>query len=556
MGGQHWRATVLSALALGTLRTAHAAYSLDIEPWTSAHEDGRPVVKRGTIVESVTQKAILYAANISVGTPPQTQLVQVAINSADTLILASNSSYCRAVYSSNCTVSGSFTANDSSTYQYLDSSFTTTYTNGLSAAGDYFVDTVSIGNGTLSQQQLAVAYDTNRAYGVLGLGFAAQEVQALKSGRQYSNVPASMANAGIINSIAYSLWLNSYAAGTGTLLFGGVDLDKFEGNLMTIPLLSRPANSSDVLIPFSGISLAGKDIISNASLTASLDAGSTFTYIPDDAAKEIWAMTGAQHVDGAGVAEIDCSQINNETTFEYTLSGWVKLTVPMSHLVYHFNSTTCLFGITTINDSHFGTDTQLDAILGLTFLVNAYVVYDLSNQEVSLALSKYNVTTSNIVDIQNGVDGVPGAIRTSSAAASTSSASGSGGLSAGASAGIGVGAAAVAILLALGAFLLWRRKRKARKATEEPKSEELADTQVTPADEKKEDVKAPLERRATEMDAEGNEVVEAPDHLSGQHVMHETDGSNRYEVPGSLPVELEGGTPVELEGSAPFKHKR
>lgn len=555
---QHWRVLVPTALTLAALPVTHAAFSLDIQPWSTIHEDAGDIFKRGTIIETLTQKQILYAANISVGTPPQSQLVQLAVNSADTLILASNSTYCRAVYAANCTAVGSYTANTSSTYEYLDSDFTTSYTNGLSASGDYITETLTIGNGTLTGQQLAVAYDTNRAYGLLGLGFAAQEAQALRTGRQYSNVPEAMADAGFINSNAYSLWLNSYEAGSGSILFGGIDTDKFEGDLMTVPLLTRSANSSDLLLPLSGVSLNSTKLMSGADVTASLDAGSTFMYLPDNVAQHIFNLTGAQHVDGAGVAEIDCDQKGNDTMLEFTISDWVNLNISISNLVFRFNASTCLFGITTINDSVQDRGTKLDAILGLTFLINAYVVYDLSNQEISLAPAKFNVTTSNIVEIQNGVNGVPGAIRTSGASSSgaatnTASSSNSTGLSAGASAGIGVGAAAVAILIALGAFFLWRRKRKSRKAMQGAAEERIAEA---PAEAKHEDDKPPSDAQYGAMEAEGNELVEAPDHLAGQHILVETDGRGRVEAPGEVPAELEGGTPIELEGSGPLKEKK
>jgi len=48
-------------------------------------------------------------------------------------------------------------------------------------------------------------------------------------------------------------------------------------------------------------------------------------------------------------------------------------------------------------------------VLGDTFLRSAYVVYDLSNNEISLAQTNFNATKSNVMEIQSGSAGVPNA---------------------------------------------------------------------------------------------------------------------------------------------------
>jgi hypothetical protein len=48
-------------------------------------------------------------------------------------------------------------------------------------------------------------------------------------------------------------------------------------------------------------------------------------------------------------------------------------------------------------------------VLGDTFLRSAYVVYDLENNEISIAQTNFNATTENIQEIQKGADGVPNA---------------------------------------------------------------------------------------------------------------------------------------------------
>jgi Eukaryotic aspartyl protease len=51
-------------------------------------------MKRATILETLDNEILLYAANISVGTPPQSFTVQIDTGSSDTYIMASTASAC------------------------------------------------------------------------------------------------------------------------------------------------------------------------------------------------------------------------------------------------------------------------------------------------------------------------------------------------------------------------------------------------------------------------------------------------------------------------------
>ena len=57
-------------------------------------------------------------------------------------------------------------------------------------------------------------------------------------------------------------------------------------------------------------------------------------------------------------------------------------------------------------------------MLGDTFLRSAYVVYDLSNNEISLAQTNFNATKSNVMEIQSGTAGVPDATGVANAVSS------------------------------------------------------------------------------------------------------------------------------------------
>ena len=57
-------------------------------------------------------------------------------------------------------------------------------------------------------------------------------------------------------------------------------------------------------------------------------------------------------------------------------------------------------------------------MLGDTFLRSAYVVYDLSNNQISLAQTDFNATKSNVMEIQSGTSGVPDATGVANAVSS------------------------------------------------------------------------------------------------------------------------------------------
>jgi hypothetical protein len=71
--------------------------------------------------------------------------------------------------------------------------------------------------------------------GVLGIGYTTDEA-VVNHQSSYANLPKAMVADGLINSNAYSLWLNDLDANTGSILFGGVDSDKYTGDLETLPI--------------------------------------------------------------------------------------------------------------------------------------------------------------------------------------------------------------------------------------------------------------------------------------------------------------------------------
>ena len=458
---------VIAPFCLVTVSASPAVFSLDIQR-QSAHSQLQPLHNRRSTVSTtliqISEK--LYLTNVTVGTPPQNVQLFVDVNAADTWVNTPVSAFC-AKASNNCAEYGIYAPNSSSSYQYVNSNFSLTYSDGTGESGDYVTDVISIGGNSVQGLQFAIAYNSTAVstspYGVLGLGYPVQEVQVTQNHAQpYPNLPQAMANKGMINSNAFSLWLNDLSASTGSLLFGGVDTAKYTGDLRTIPIVPRTTSNADLIVPLTDIHFGDDAVFSSQNLTATLDSATTLTYLPKNATNKLYDLVGAKLDSSLGVATIDCSQANIDITLDFTLS-WPVVNVTMSELVIRDtddSQSACYFGVLAAPDDS-------TAILGDTFLRSAYVVYDLSNNELSIARTRFNVTTSTIVEITNSINGVPGAIRAPSATPTSTPNDNDSGqykkspLSVGASVGIGIGGLAAILLLGIALFL-WRKKKRAR----------------------------------------------------------------------------------------------
>lgn len=73
-------------------------------------------------------------------------------------------------------------------------------------------------------------------YGIMGLGFPSGEFASNQNLSEYNTTVLTMANQGVINSAAFSLYLNDVAS-QGSILFGGYDTAKYTGELQTLDLI-------------------------------------------------------------------------------------------------------------------------------------------------------------------------------------------------------------------------------------------------------------------------------------------------------------------------------
>ncbi|KAK8200921.1 hypothetical protein M8818_006240 [Zalaria obscura] len=446
-----WRLSTLTLVAASLISTPNAINlqkRTDGSPRVIQHDIQRKHVdnpllrdrirRRDTVSVSLENEETLYFANVSVGTPAQELLLHLDTGSSDLWVNTGTSSLCTE-NSDPCSFAGTYAPNKSSTYSYVNSLFNISYVDGSGSAGDYVTDTVSLGGVTLENQMFGIGYTSSSQEGIIGIGYTSNEALVqYDDGATYANVPKHMMQSGLINTNAYSLWLNDLDASTGSILFGGVNTEKFHGTLSTVPIIQEDGIYAEFIIALTAIGMNGNNgsIASDIATAALLDSGSSLMYLPNTIAEDIFTLTGAEYDQQQGAAFVDCSMAYNDTTLDFTFSG-ATISVSMSELVIvageDRGQEICIIGI--------GLAEGTTPVLGDTFLRSAYVVYDLSNNEISLAQTNFNSTTNNIVEITNST-GVPDATGVASAVTSVATSASSDGARIGGNPSVSAGAAA------------------------------------------------------------------------------------------------------------------
>lgn len=150
----------------------------------------------------------------------------------------------------------------------------------------------------------------------------------------------------------------------------------------------------------------------NQAVAVLLDSGTSLTYLPDAMTEAIYQQVGAQYDDTQGAAYVPCSLASSTSTLDFTFSDPViqvdmnEMIIPVTTasgrtVTFADGTPACIFGIAPAGSGI--------AVLGDTFLRSAYLVYDLVNNEISIAQTNFNATTNNVVEIGTGTDAVPDA---------------------------------------------------------------------------------------------------------------------------------------------------
>jgi hypothetical protein len=411
-----------------------------------------------------------YYVQVSVGNPPQNLTMLLDTGSSDSWVLGYDADICnspdlQAIHGTGPCVDTFDLSKSSTAHMIKRDGFRITYLDGRSASGHYISDDFSIGGATVRALQMAYVTRTVRATGILGLGFSISE----RTPTKYPNLMDAMFNQGSVGCKAYSLYLNDRRTDAGSILFGGVDTDKFIGPLDVLPLQRPPgsANFSSFEIEFHSVSLTFSngtaDLVLPTSILdhpvpAVLDSGTTLSYLPDKLAQPIFSAAGAVFDAALNLTLVDCVYADSSSNptlqhVTFSFSSTTHIVVPLWSLILDVlpadytpitstpsprMSKACVFGIQSAallrragNNSSSNQSSSSSssssvnqgqqrhkrgqkksaeapyALLGDTFLRSAYVVYDLTHAQIGLAQANLNSTTSSVVELSADNPGLP-----------------------------------------------------------------------------------------------------------------------------------------------------
>ncbi|KAI7572936.1 hypothetical protein KC317_g326 [Hortaea werneckii] len=389
-----------------------------------------------------------YYANVTVGTPPQPQVVILDTGSADLYFDAADAPTCQLTGKYACK-GGTFAPDNSSTYQVVDPfpAFDTSFGDGSSATGEYGEDTVGIGDVRIENVQFGLASSlyitTGYAVGLMGLGYS--YIEAIYATEEmYPNIPEVLRATGVINSRLYSVYLNDLSDISGTILFGGIDPSKYTGDLTTLNILPDVISGgiSMFLTTVTDLSITTdgetSDLFSGGS--TGLDAYGAYDYslpVLLDTGAAAWQVPQSRYADYIAPAfpfvdplgYCGCSHRQDDIHLTVTFGGEVPIRVPITDfLVPIYNTTTrepipytededtCAFLIVPAEANGYGFQVLGDAILR-----SMYVVFDLDNGQLSIAQAAEDndagaTGRSNPIPVPRGPDGIAFALSSASSA--------------------------------------------------------------------------------------------------------------------------------------------
>ncbi|OAA67621.1 candidapepsin-4 precursor [Cordyceps fumosorosea ARSEF 2679] len=424
--------TLAGLASAGTITVdVHKQLAAELSDILKVHRrSGDPIVDLQAI-NNVTGGG--YYADLGIGTPQQVLTFHLDTGSSDTWVNLKGNDFCRngrpeLGLPPSCMKQFDPTA--SSTYQTaIRGGFKISYLDGSTASGDYFNDTVTVGNNfTITQQQLGLARTSGSATGLMGLGMSV----GVAARKEYPTVIDNLVSHGVIETAAFSLYLDSITESHGSFLFGGIDTKKYIGDLTTLPLVADDIHGSENVTSYAvnllGVSADGITIPS-LKTKAILDTGATLVLLPGRIVKPIYSKLGVVSVTDVATPFIDCAAASKQDSkfkFNFQFNG-KTISVPLKEMIINsfadhqdlFKSTTlrslfknmdkvCMFGIASADDyktqepdpfSTGGSSANQPeyALLGDTFLRSAYVVYDLERKELALAQAYPKSNESNVV---------------------------------------------------------------------------------------------------------------------------------------------------------------
>ncbi|KID80347.1 eukaryotic aspartyl protease, partial [Metarhizium brunneum ARSEF 3297] len=281
--------------------------------------------------------------------------------------------------------------------------FNASYLDQRNVRGGFAKDTVTINGRSIRNQKLGLIRSQTPGTGLLGLGLS----EGVAAAEKYHTVVDNLVTEGHIERAAFSLFLNRSSSSsnvTGIILFGGIDTEKYMGNLATLPLVPG-------FKPGAGVVAYA---VHTSGLALDKDNGQDLTFLLNEYVKPVWDNLGVEIAQKR--AFIDCKYTEDEgrdVTVDVAFPNKMN-NVPLRKLVVDTGNPgllkllglklepPCIFGLqgTSANNS---TGNRF-VIVGSNVLRSAHVVYNATNKQVGIIQANVGSTSCNIVGLKAGTD--------------------------------------------------------------------------------------------------------------------------------------------------------
>lgn len=337
---------------------------------------------------SRTKDLKLLSTSVLIGTPPQPVTLLIDTGSTDIVVNVYTSKFCQ---TATCYLNGLFDPTSSTTKAPVNHRFDIAYEDGSRASGEFITDIFRIGQQRVDNVQIGLALESNRDSGILGIGYALNEANVMHDGKQmqdtYPTLFERLLSSKLIKIMASSIWWDN--PNSGSLLFGGVDTAKFSGNLIAVPIVKENGRYQHLKVELSDVRLPGisrsddpSDIIKRVPITVFFDTGAVATYFPSWLAYEFWDAVDAGSVDSDGFPFVKCDIMKSKLEFDL-IFGFTKISIPLSTLIYQKEGDCKVLVMENLD-----TSMRDQGILGANILSALYVIFDITNHEISLARVK------------------------------------------------------------------------------------------------------------------------------------------------------------------------
>jgi hypothetical protein len=316
----------------------------------------------------------------------------------------------------------------------VEDAFQIQYLDGTGAFGDFFTDAVTVGESTIESGVMAIglarglqdgARLVNDGQGLVGIGYWINQAgldYVIEGLNDPPTLIQALVNNGDIERESYSIYLNDERNGTGSIIIGGTDATKYEGELVALQTLQDPNGGTEEYtqythfeVALTGISIDdenGRRLLSEPDFAEPglLDSGTTITYVPASIYQAI-----AQGF-GVTAGTIPCHYRNSNAALIYQFGGsdGPEIRVPLRSLIDLEDDRAFPYQDSDNTEACFFLMDQIDepfVMLGNSFMRSGYFVYDLENHLVAIAQVAANVSESDPTAIPSGTE-IPGCTST------------------------------------------------------------------------------------------------------------------------------------------------